>query len=115
MLERRQRCTEEPGVKHAEKTNRIGATHHAETQTQHACQAPAAPQAPSSLNNRGVTNINGVAIKDALIRSKDALIARQATFIQELEEAQQRLERGLVVANDQIALLSEFGKLFMGY
>ena len=56
---------------------------------------PTAPQAPlSPIDNRGVTNIHEVAIKDALIRSQDALIARQATFLKELMDAQRRLKRG---------------------
>ena len=105
----------EPDAITAVKTYPDRSTHHAGAQRQHAWDSPTAPQAPlSPINNRGATNIHEVAIKDALIRSKDALIARQATFLKELMEAQRRLKRALAVANDKIALFSEFAERLRG-
>ncbi len=100
----------------AARSVRVESTH-AETQTKHDWNPPTAPQSPSSPddNNSVVINTHEVAIEDALNRSKDALIARQATIIKELEETQQHLEAALEVSNSQIELLSELGTLFLGY
>ncbi len=111
VLAWRHACAAEPDATTAGKTDPDRSTHHAETQREHAWEPPTAPHAPSShINNHGVTNIHEVAIKDALIRSKDALIARQATFLKELMGSQRRLKRALAVANDKIALFSELAE-----
>ena len=115
VLSWRHACAAEPDAITAERTDPDRSTHHAGAQRQHAWDPPIAPLTPlSPINNRGATNIHEVAIKDALIRSKDALIARQATFLKELMEAQRRLKRALAVANDKIALFSELAERLRG-